>query len=188
MKSFSILLLIIAVTAGTYQCKMGDHFPFCLVYPLFDVSMQSYPGPVDLNKFAGMWYEQARKPMMFQKSHCAYAKYSLDADKPGTIIVENGSNDPDVPEYIKGTAFPLNNDNTQSKLKVRFGLFASGNYWILDMDPEYKIALIGEPCATFLWLLSKDRHLDRDTVNEWFNKAKSFGYNLDNAIYRKDSC
>ena len=62
---------------------------------------------VDLNKYAGKWYEIASFPQSFQKRcHCTTAEYALS--EKGYVIVENRCNRDTVngkQAYIKGSAF-----------------------------------------------------------------------------------
>jgi len=76
---------------------------------------------VDLNKYAGKWYEIASYPQRFQKGcHCTTAEYTL-SDK-GYVIVENRCNRGSIngkQSYIKGKAFVEKNSGN-AKLKVQF--------------------------------------------------------------------
>ena len=76
---------------------------------------------VDLNKYAGKWYEIASYPQRFQKGcHCTTAEYTL-SDK-GYVIVENRCKRDSVngkQSYIKGKAFVEKNSGN-AKLKVQF--------------------------------------------------------------------
>lgn len=62
---------------------------------------------VDLNKYAGKWYEIASFPQRFQKGcNCTTAEYT--ATNKGYVIVENRCNKGSVngkQSYIKGKAF-----------------------------------------------------------------------------------
>lgn len=49
---------------------------------------------------------------------------------------------------------------TNSKLKVTFFWPFSGDYWIIGLDPDYRWALVGGPGHKYLWVLSRDPHMD----------------------------
>ena len=52
-----------------------------------------------------------------------------------------------------GTARVAVKDGSNSKLKVTFFWPFSGDYWILDLDPDYMWALVGTPNKKNLWVL-----------------------------------
>ena len=83
-------------------------------------SLQTVPN-VDLNKYAGKWYEIASYPQRFQKGcHCTTAEYTLS--EKGYVIVENRCNRNSVTgkeSYIKGKAF-VEEGSGNAKLKVQF--------------------------------------------------------------------
>ncbi|VEI13067.1 outer membrane lipoprotein Blc [Trueperella bialowiezensis] len=54
-------------------------------------------------------------------------------------------------------------DGEVGKLKVdflpkfiRWIPFTSGDYWVLKLDPDYQIALVGTPNRENLWVLAGD--------------------------------
>ena len=71
-----------------------------------DQSLQTVPR-VDLQKYAGKWYEIASFPQSFQKGcYCTTAEYTLH--EKGYVIVENRCNKGSVDgkqSYIRGKAF-----------------------------------------------------------------------------------
>jgi apolipoprotein D and lipocalin family protein len=76
---------------------------------------------VDLNKYAGKWYEIASYQQFFQKDcHCTTAEYSVS--EKGFVIIENRCNKDSITgkqTYIKGKAFVAKNSGN-AKLKVQF--------------------------------------------------------------------
>jgi apolipoprotein D and lipocalin family protein len=62
----------------------------------------------------------------------------------------------------KGRARRASNDEPNTKLKVRFAPailsflpFVWGDYWIIDLAPDYTFAVIGEPDRKYLWILAR---------------------------------
>ena len=52
-------------------------------------------------------------------------------------------------------------------MKASFILpFIGGNYFIIEIDPEYKWVIVGEPCRKNYWILSRERTLDRSFIIE----------------------
>ena len=143
---------------------------------------------IDVHQYAGKWYEIAHLPMYFQRNCVSdtSAQYTVNPDQ--TIGVLNSC----LTETGKiiasqGLAYPQNKG--MSKLKVSFlpaGLrwlpFTKGDYWVLRVDPEYQVALIGGPTHKYLWILSKNPHLDEATYQSYLETARQYGYDLSNLI------
>ena len=144
---------------------------------------------VDLNKYAGIWYEIARLPFYFEsKLKCITATYSLRED--GRITVLNKGHYISNPEKIntaKGVAWVPDKTNP-AKLKVQFFWPFKGDYWIMELDKDYKYVLIGEPLYKYLWILAREKKLDEATLQMLFKKATDAGYNLTNLIITDQNC
>lgn len=115
---------------------------------------------VDLERYLGNWYELARIPNRFQ-DHCAgdvTAGYSRLED--GRIQVVNRCRDKNgTMDEAKGVARVVD-PASNAKLEVSFvSLFGWrlfwGDYWILELDQDYRFALIGTPSRKFAWVLSR---------------------------------
>ena len=49
---------------------------------------------------------------------------------------------------------------TNAKLKVTFFWPFYGDYWILDLGPNYEYAVVGDPTRRYLWILSRTPRID----------------------------
>jgi apolipoprotein D and lipocalin family protein len=150
---------------------------------------------VDLNRYAGTWYEIARMPFKYQ-SQCVgdvTASYTLLED--GTIKVVNRcrKKNGEIDE-AEGRAKLASNDGPNTKLKVRFAPaflswlpFVWGDYWIIDLATDYSYAVVGEPDRKYLWVLSRTPALDEMTVQGILDRAKGKGYGLTGLIRTKQT-
>jgi apolipoprotein D and lipocalin family protein len=141
-------------------------------------------GSVDLEKYAGTWYEIASFPQRFQKGcECTTATYTL-SDK-GHVVVENrcrkGGEGGKI-SYIKGKAFVEPNTGN-AKLKVQFFWPFRGKYWIIDLAPDYSYAVVGHPNRQYLWILSRAPQMDSAVYDQILQKLKATGFDI-NAIRR----
>ena len=134
---------------------------------------------VDLNRYAGKWYEIASYPQRFQKGcTCTTAEYT--ATDKGYIIVENRCNKDSVngkQSYIKGKAFVEKNSGN-AKLKVQFFWPFRGKYWIIDLAEDYSYAVVSEPNKKYLWILSRTPKMDEITYQQITNRLKEKGFDL----------
>ncbi|HAQ37686.1 MAG TPA: lipocalin [Saprospirales bacterium] len=134
---------------------------------------------VDLNKYAGKWYDIASFPQRFQKGcHRTTAEYSL-SDK-GYVIVENRCNKDSLngkESYIKGKAFVVPGTNN-AKLKVQFFWPFKGDYWIIDLAEDYSYAVVSEPGKKYLWILSRTPVMDDTMYKQVTDRLLSKGFDL----------
>jgi apolipoprotein D and lipocalin family protein len=144
---------------------------------------------LELGQFLGLWHEIARLPL-FSQNDCTESttNYSLRTD--GDIKIDNHC----VRVKKNGTRKDSNesarawvvDERTNAKFKVRFvwwlPFVGDSDYWVLKLDPNYKIAMIGTPDYKHLWLLAREPKMARKTFNEWISYAKSLGYPTDNLI------
>ena len=63
-----------------------------------------------------------------------------------------------------------------TKLRVTFFWPFSGNYWIIDLDPEYRWAVVGEPGRDYLWVLSREPQLDAALYQQIVERVKQQGF------------
>ena len=134
---------------------------------------------VDLSRYAGKWYEIARLPNRFQKD-CASdttATYSLRPDGKITVVNQCVTAQGKV-KSATGTARPAGTKEPNSKLKVTFFWPFSGDYWIIDLDPEYRWAMVGEPKRQYLWVLSRTPQLPEGTLDRLIARAREQGYDV----------
>jgi apolipoprotein D and lipocalin family protein len=139
---------------------------------------------VDLMRYCGLWYEIARYPNPFQKECVSNvtATYTLNDD--GTIKVVNRCRKAggEISE-AEGKARRKGDDEPTSKLEVRFAPaflsifpFVWGNYWIIDLAPDYSYAVVGEPSREYLWILSRTPSLPGDLYGAILERIRQQGY------------
>lgn len=149
---------------------------------------------LELDRYLGVWYEIARKPLSFQNK-CeknVTARYTLNEN--GNVNVDNRcvTQEGTVTQSI-GEAF-IENPPANSQLKVsflpeilRWLPMGRGDYWVLKIDENYQTVLVGEPKRKYLWLLSRQPQLDKTTMHQYLKYAESMGYELQDLIYTKQS-
>jgi len=65
---------------------------------------------------------------------------------------------------------------TNAKLKVWFFWPFKGNYWIIDLNPDYQWAVVGEPSRKYLWILSRTPTMDGAIYQEILERLTQKGY------------
>jgi apolipoprotein D and lipocalin family protein len=134
---------------------------------------------VDVQRYAGKWYEIASFPQSFQKGcHCTTAEYS-PTDK-GYLIVENRCNKGGTKgslSSIKGKAF-IQDNTGNAQLKVQFFWPFRGKYWIIDLAPDYSYAVVSHPNRKYLWILSRTPKMSDTTYNAILARLKTNDFDL----------
>ena len=148
--------------------------------------------PVDIQRYAGIWHEQARLPNRFQKQ-CdgpVTAEYLPQPD--GTVQVRNRCVRPDGNfDEAVGTArvVPVAGQPGAGRLEVCFAPswlawlpMVWGDYWILKLDRDYQVALVGTPDREYLWVLSRAPRLDDDALQAELDYAASLGFDTSKVV------
>jgi apolipoprotein D and lipocalin family protein len=139
---------------------------------------------VDLERYAGRWYEITKIPNRFQRK-CARgttAEYALRED--GRIDVVNRCMREDGrPEEARGIA-KIVDPVSNAKLKVSFVSFLGwrpfwGDYWVIGLDEEYRWAVIGTPDRKYGWVLARSPVVDAKTIAEVREVLERNGYRWD---------
>ena len=140
-------------------------------------------GALDVPRYLGRWYEIAKYPNRFQRMCVAdtSAEYKLEPDGRVQVTnrcrMENGEWNEAV-----GVARQIG-DATSPKLEVRFApAWLSfipavwGNYWIIDLDPEYQLVAISEPRREYLWVLSRSPMVAKDAYSALLERLRRLGF------------
>jgi apolipoprotein D and lipocalin family protein len=140
---------------------------------------------VDVPRYMGTWHEVAKYPNWFQRK-CAsstQATYSLQAD--GRVQVLNRCKT-DKGEWTEalGAARQIGGPNSP-RLKVRFAPewlsfipMVWGDYWIIDLDPDYQWVVVSEPKREYLWILSRTPQMPAAIYQVLLGKLQDRGFDL----------
>lgn len=145
---------------------------------------------LEVARYMGTWYQVAWFPNRFQRQ-CAsdtQARYRLRDDGRVEVLNQCRRSDGQV-DSAQGLARPTGRlaDGVlePAQLEVSFLPAALrwtgigwGRYWVLDLAPDYRYALIGEPGREYLWVLSRTPSLapaDRDRLR---NRVQELGFDL----------
>ena len=140
---------------------------------------------VDLNRYAGQWYEIARYPNKFQDQCVGNVTATYTLKKEGRIEVINRCLEKDgTVEEAKGAAKLNKSDKTNARLKVRFAPdFISwlpqvwADYWVIDLADDYGYAIVATPDREYFWVLSREPKMDDATYQSVLRRAEQQGFN-----------
>ena len=129
----------------------------------------------------GRWYEIARYEHRFEKgmTHVS-ATYTLSGN--GKIEVLNEGLKEGKHKQIKGRA-KQPNPQDPGKLKVSFFLWFYSDYYVLYIDPEYRYLLVGSSSDKYLWIMSREKSLAKETLDQLLDKLRMRGYDTDKLLF-----
>lgn len=140
---------------------------------------------VDLTRYVGKWYEVASMPQWFQKVCVggSQAEYSVLPNGrikvANSCLLEDGSR-----KLTLGEAKVVDGD-TNAKLRVTFAkIFGKyvyafgGDYWVIDLEPNYNYAVVGHPTKEYGWILSRNPSLSDQDFLTIANNLEAQGYDV----------
>lgn len=157
--------IMIALAAGfLFGCSAQKNLPTAV-------------GRVELEKYAGLWYDVASFPVKFQRGcHCTTAEYTLMPRGYVKVVNKCRKGGFDKKESgITGKAFVVEGSNN-TKLKVQFFWPVKADYWIVKLDNDYNWAVVSSPAKDYLWILSRTPSIPDDLYNSIVGSLKDEGY------------
>ncbi len=175
--AFALLVISLPLIARSITRKGGER-----------ETLRTVP-TVDLKRYTGQWYEIARLPNRFEKN-CAgevTANYSLRGDGRINVVnrcrKQNGKT-----QEAEGVARVVNK-NTNAQLEVRFAPsflsflpFVWGDYYIVDLAPDYSYAVVGDPSRKNFWILSRTPQMDDAAHKEIIERAAAQGFDTGRVV------
>ncbi len=135
---------------------------------------------VDLPRYMGGWFVIANIPYFAEKD-CfdSVEGYALRPD--GRIenkfaCREKSFDAPMKPklETIATVYDPASN----AEWRVPFYKVVRVKYFVIDLDPDYRWAVVGHPSRRYGWILSRTRSLPEDTYRGILNRLSLQGYDI----------
>jgi apolipoprotein D and lipocalin family protein len=135
---------------------------------------------VDLARYAGTWYEAARTPNWFQKKCVGDVRATYTQEGPEKVRVVNECREANgKTSTAKGSAKV---GGSTAKLRVTFFWPFYGDYWVLELDPEYRWVVVGEPGRKYLWILTREPNPSDELVQRLTELAAKKGYDVSKLV------
>ena len=140
---------------------------------------------VDLRRYAGTWYEIARLPEPHEEA-CRDQPRATYTPRGQQLEVLNRCRDAHGEERrVRGVA-TVQPGSGNAKLKVSFAPpllhwlpMVWADYWILYVDADYQVALVGNPARDRLWLLARQPTLEPAALRAVVDVARVQGFPTD---------
>lgn len=174
LKNWLVMLL------GTYVFGLSTHLA---ASPTGDDGPLATIPSLDIPRYMGRWYEIAKYPNRFQQKCVGdtSAEYSLEPDGNVQVINRCRLEDGQFDEAV-GAARQIG-DRSSPKLEVRFApAWLSfipavwGDYWVIDLDGDYQLAVVSEPKREYLWILSRSPKVSPEVYDRVLQRLHDKGF------------
>lgn len=138
---------------------------------------------VEVERYLGTWYEIAAFPQRFQRG-CTATTASYARLPDGDLEVVNRCRDgrPDGPLRTARGRARVVDPASNAKLEVSFFRPFWGDYWIIELDPDYQHAVVGHPGRDYLWILSRGPTLPEETYAGILGRLRRQGYDVSRLV------
>jgi lipocalin/uncharacterized protein YbjT (DUF2867 family)/ligand-binding SRPBCC domain-containing protein len=148
---------------------------------------------VDLDRYAGDWFEIARFPNRFQRQCLGDVRASYTRRPDRRLDVVNRCRTADGQTEAHGVA-RIVDTQTFARLEVRFAPgwlswlpMVWGDYWIIGLAPDYSWAVVGDPGRNYLWILARTPHLNDVSVAAARAAAGDNGFDIGRLVLTPQS-
>ena len=144
---------------------------------------------VDYQRYAGKWFEIARLPNRFEDDCVANVTAEYAPMPDGRISVTNRCEEADGTFNVAEGVARREDGRPTSVLEVRFApRFLSflpmvwGDYRVIELDPDYRHAVVASDDREYLWILSRTPTMDEATYDSLVARAKDQGFDVSRLI------
>ena len=135
-----------------------------------------------LQRYLGTWYEIARYDHRFEHGlQGVTATYSMRDDGKIKVLNQGYENTLDGKLNVAEGKAKLTDE--PGKLKVSFFWIFYADYLVMELDENYRWALIGSSSDKYLWILSRTPKLEDNVKNLILHKAEKRGYDTSKLIW-----
>lgn len=142
--------------------------------------VQPKVAPIGMEHYRGTWLEIGRRPMWLTDGCVAgYSTYRR-GKTPDEVLVEDGCREgkPDGRlKTISGTGRIVDFGTTNARMRVRYPLLITFNYWVLYASPDKSWFISADPDMTNLWIYSRALP-SKSKLKTMVRKVSQLGYDV----------
>jgi apolipoprotein D and lipocalin family protein len=138
----------------------------------------------EAKRFLGTWYEIARLDHRFERGLENISATYTPRDDGGINLINKGwSSRKQEWKEADSKAYFVENPSV-GKLKVSSLGPLHGGYNIIDLDKKnYAYTVVAGADKSYLWILSRTKHLPKPVLNQLINHVKQKGFTTEKLIY-----
>ncbi len=164
---------LIAIAAGAGIAGLAY-----VLWPKKKIPASAIVDPFDKHRYLGTWHEVARLPNQIEKDlRDLTEEYLLNNDGTMTVVTRAFNTVKNKPIEAAGT-IKFRGAETRGQLKVAYYLPIYLDYNLLDIDDNYRYALVSGSGMGYLWLLSRESSMPEEMKQRFLNKATSLGFDI----------
>lgn len=157
----------------------------CAVNPVYRQSSAPLPvASLDLERYSGLWHEQARLPNSFEDG-CVFVTAEYGGRAEGLISVRNSCRDTGGRQRVATGRARAVGAAGEGKLEVSFFGPFWGDYWVLERADDYSWSLVGEPSGRYFWLLTRAERIGPEERADFERRIAALGYHPNDLIWRE---
>jgi len=149
---------------------------------------------LDLKRYVGTWYEIAKFPNSFQKKCVGFTTATYSIREDGHVDVVNRCRRADGGTDVASGVARQPAGSSSPKLEVRFApaIFSFvpmvwGDYWVIDLDADYRLAAVSEPKREYLWILSRTPKVDPAAYDALLGRLAAQGLDMKRLVPTKQA-
>ncbi|MDP9757301.1 lipocalin family protein [Agrobacterium tumefaciens] len=144
------------------------------------VSAAPKPVAVGLDHYRGTWLEIGRTPMLLTDGCVAgYSTYRQGASAD-EVLIEDGcraGNPNGRLKTVNGVGKIEDFGSTNAKMRVRYPLFITFNYWVFYKSPDKSWFISANPSTGDVWIYARNIP-SKTKLNKMITKARELGYDV----------
>ena len=148
------------------------------LWPKKKVPANAIVDPFDKDRYLGKWNEVARLPNLIEKDLRDLTE-DYSANEDGTITVVTRAFNPVKNKAVEATGtIKFKGVETRGQMEVAYYLPIYLDYNVLDIDEDYRYALVSGNSMNYLWLLSRENSMPEEMKQRFLQKASSLGFDI----------
>jgi apolipoprotein D and lipocalin family protein len=148
------------------------------LWPKSKIPKSAIVQPFDRERYMGLWNEVARLPNRIEKNlRNVTDEYSLNNDGTISVVTRAYDFDKNKPVEATGKGKFLGFDN-RGKFKVAYFLPIYLDYNVLDIDRDYRYALVSGNSLDYLWIISRENAVPDEIRERFLLKAIGLGFDV----------
>ncbi len=133
----------------------------------------------DVNRYMGSWYEIAKIPHWFESGlEGTMVTYSPLPDGKVLTTIKAYKNNFEGKYYYKVLKADIADKKTNAEIVVRFFLFFTGTFYIIELGDNYDYAVVGNTSREKLWILSRTPRMDPALYEALLKRIEANGYDV----------
>ena len=160
--------------------SIGVMLALCSASSVFATQASAEPAVVrtDMSHYQGTWLEIGRTPMRLTDGCVAGFTTYKRGDAPNQVLVQDGCREGTPQGKLKtidGVGTLTDSKTTKAKLRVRYPLLITFNYWVLYKSPDRSWFISSNPSMENLWIYARTVP-SKAKLAVMVRKAKELGY------------